>query len=87
MTGVVVKRNEEQTGVKIGLDTGTAPAIPVDSTFTIRYYGSISTSDDCVEKDSKEQEVKAKKERAERERVKKMREGWKMIRKGHGYQR
>ena len=85
MTGVVIKRDETETGVKIDLDTGTTPAIPVDSTCTIGYYGSISTSDDRVEKDPKEQE--AKKERAERERIKKMREGWKMIRRGHEYQR
>ena len=84
MTGIVVKSDETGTGVKIAPYTGTAPLVPADSTFTIHYYSSTSTSDACT-KDVKKEE--AKKEEAERDRVKKMREGWKAIRKGHEYKR
>jgi hypothetical protein len=83
MTGVVIKSDGTRTGVKIGLDTGTTPAIPVGSTCTIGYYGSISTTDDRSNPECNASSDERKKEKFEQERVKKMREGWKTIRKGH----
>ena len=87
MIGVVVKRDDTEAGVKIGLDTGTTPAIPVDSTCTIGYYGSISTTDDRSNPECNTSSDERKKEKFEQERVKKMREGWKTIRKEHGYRK
>jgi hypothetical protein len=80
MTGVIVIDDGTPTGVRIHIDKGTSIlSMEPDSTMTIS-FGVISS----MSKDAKKvQEKDWDEEERERERVKRMREGWRDIRKGH----
>ena len=84
MTGkkVILVGDSNRTGVRIAEDTGTAPPFDPNSTCTIT-FGVFSDSSVSHVPDSKEEDAKA--EEVEKERVKKMRDGWKNIRKKHEY--
>ena len=72
-----------KTGVRVSLDTGTVPLPDPDSTCTIT-FGPVF---DSSAKPKKQEDDDWEKQEKERERTKKMREGWKDIRKGHEWRK
>lgn len=84
MTGkkIILVGDSNVTGVRIAEDTGTAPPYDPNSTHTIT-FGVFSDSSVPRMPDRDEEDAKA--EEIEKGRVKKMREGWKNIRKKHEY--